>query len=123
MTSPEATEAIIGAMVGPESDTIKHWNIAIQGAVASNNCQALERLLQRYDVDAEYAGPDGWTPLYTARKCESGRVEEFLRELSGVRSSLDPLSLQRPSRWHPEDKHPGIAIGAESPTTLATVGK
>ncbi|TRX93641.1 hypothetical protein FHL15_005613 [Xylaria flabelliformis] len=122
MSSQEITETIIDAMSKIQGDTTEHWNIAIHGALASGKRQALERLLDRYDVDTEQPTPDGWTPLFTASMYKSHRMEDILREKLGISRGEYPPSLKRPSCWHPEDKHPGINIDPKNSTILATDG-
>lgn len=124
IASQETIEVIIAAMERLEpGDTTEHWSVAVHGAVASGKRQALERLLRRYDVNAEFSTPDGWTSLYTAWRYESDRMEAILRETLGAMYQGDPPSLKRPGRWHPEDKHPGIEIDPQNPAAFVTDGK
>ncbi|KAI1264423.1 concanavalin A-like lectin/glucanase domain-containing protein [Xylariaceae sp. FL1019] len=39
-----------------------------------------------------------------------------------MRHMKNPPNLKRPSRWHSEDKHPGITIDTRNPTALTTDG-
>ncbi|KAI0410305.1 ankyrin repeat-containing domain protein [Xylaria grammica] len=122
MSSQKTTEVIIDAMSTLQGDTTEHWNIAIHGALASGKLQALERLLDRYDVDAEHSTPDGWTPLYTASMYKSHGMEGILRGKLGIGHEEGLPSLNRPSCWHPEDKHPGINIDPKNSSVLTTEG-
>ncbi|KAJ8111383.1 hypothetical protein ONZ43_g5633 [Nemania bipapillata] len=122
MSSQEITEPIINAMSTLQEDPTEHWNIAIHGALASGNRQALERLLERYDINAQHSTPDGWTPLYTASMYKSRRMEDILRGKPGIWHEEGPLSLNRPSCWHSKDKHPGINIDPKNYSVLTTDG-
>ncbi|PQE04929.1 Ankyrin repeat-containing domain protein [Rutstroemia sp. NJR-2017a BBW] len=111
-------ETIIAALEKNDGHTTKPWEVAIHGAVASNKQQTLVRLLDKDGVNIEYSGPDGWTPLYTARRYESFRIADILEEEVGVTS----LDLKIPSRWHLKDRFPGLELGSDG-TTLSTIGK
>ncbi|PQE32903.1 Ankyrin repeat-containing domain protein [Rutstroemia sp. NJR-2017a WRK4] len=113
-------EAIIAALEKNDDHPTKPWDVAIHGAVASNKQQALVRLLEKDDINVEYPGPDGWTPLYTARRYESFRMEDILEEKAGVTSLVAP-DLKIPSRWHLKDRFPGLELGSDG-TTLSTIG-
>ncbi|RAL61213.1 hypothetical protein DID88_010292 [Monilinia fructigena] len=102
-----------------EDRSIEPWDVAIHGTVASNKQQALDRLLEKEGVDAEYSGPDGWTALYTARRYESDRMEDTLNELVSATSSIT-LGLKRRSCWHPNDRFPGLKLGSDK-TALSTI--
>lgn len=121
--SESILDIIIEALMKHDNtdDAIKFWNIAIHGAVASNRWVALKKLLSRENVDVEYAGPDGWSPLYTARSYKYSYIEEILRN-----GSHYPLSattpLKRPSRWHSNDRSPRLKLESNG-TTLSTVGE
>jgi ankyrin repeat protein len=117
----ETLDIIIAAFEKCDGHTIECWNFAVHGAVASNKRQALERLLEKEVVDVEYAGPDGWSPLYTARRYESYRMEHTLQEGAGVTSPFTP-DLKRLSSWHSNDRFPGLELESNG-TTLSTVGK
>ncbi|RYP64180.1 hypothetical protein DL771_008871 [Monosporascus sp. 5C6A] len=116
----ETLGIIIAALDECGSDTIECWDVAVHGAVASNKRQALERLLENKDVDVEYAGPDGWSPLYTARRYGSYRMEHILQEGAGVTSPFT-ADLMKPSSWHSNDRSPGLELESNG-TTLSTVG-
>ncbi|RYP53074.1 hypothetical protein DL768_001851 [Monosporascus sp. mg162] len=111
---------VIAALEKCDGDTIECWGVAVHGAVASNKRQALERLLEKEDVDVEYAGPDGWSPLYTAQRYASYRMERILQEGAGV-TSPSTADLKKPSSWHPNDRFPGLELESNG-TTLSTVG-
>jgi ankyrin repeat protein len=128
--SQETTEAVIKALELRESsdkmsshDVAKHWGMAVHGAVASGKRQALERLLDRYDVDIDMKTPDGWTPFYTARRYESYRIVAILHRKSMQYHQEEHSALQIPSRWHAGDKHPGILIDQENACAFFTDGK
>jgi ankyrin repeat protein len=114
-------EAIIAALEKNDGHTTEPWDVAIHGAVASNKQQALVRLLEKDDINVEYPGPDGWTPLYTARRYESFRMEDILEEEAGATPLIAP-DLKIPSSWHPKDRFPGLELGSDR-TTLSTIGK
>ncbi|RYP42216.1 hypothetical protein DL767_000380 [Monosporascus sp. MG133] len=116
----ETLGIIIAALEKCDGDSTEYWDVAVHGAVASNKRQALERLLEKEDVDVEYAGPDGWSPLYTARRYESYRMEHILQEGAGVTSPFT-ADLKRPSSWHSNDRSPGLELESNG-TTLSTVG-
>ncbi|KAK6192984.1 hypothetical protein LQW54_012929 [Pestalotiopsis sp. IQ-011] len=118
--STETFEAIITSMRKFEMEVTEHLNIAIHGASASSSRQAFEKLLEWDDVDVTFPTPDGWTPLYTLQRYESNRMERILIEKLGLQYEDKQPSLEIPSRWHPEDKHPGIRIDPDDHTTIMT---
>ncbi|PNP54418.1 hypothetical protein FNYG_15628 [Fusarium nygamai] len=115
-------ENLIGAMDKPNSDRVEHLNTAIHGAVASNKREALELLLNDFDVNPDYKRSDGWTPLYTASKYGFGRIQSLLEDVLIAADMPSRAPLQRPSRWHPKDKHPGISIDDDNKCALKSVG-
>ncbi|KAH8587883.1 hypothetical protein B0O99DRAFT_556011 [Bisporella sp. PMI_857] len=88
-----------------------HWDFAVHGAVASNRRQALERLLEKKEVDVNNQGANGWTPLYTAHMYDFSSMEQTLLDRwSGFTSPLIEHPLV-PSGWHPDDKLPCLVLG------------
>ncbi|KAF7906036.1 hypothetical protein EAF00_000315 [Botryotinia globosa] len=115
----ETLNKIIEALEKYDDYTIKPWNVALHGAVASNKQAALVKLLEKEDIDVEYPGPDGWTPLYTATRYGFDRMEDILKH-AGVTPLVTP-DLKRPSCWHPNDRFPGLGLASDG-TTLSTIG-
>ncbi|GAP87168.2 putative ankyrin repeat-containing domain protein [Rosellinia necatrix] len=122
VASQQITDVIIEAMEKMEGDTTEHWSKAIHGAVASSKRRALEQLLDRFDVDAEYPTLDGWTALFTTVMYDSFRMRRILYEKWPAIYREEPSYRKRPGCWHPKDKHPGIKIDPKNPTTLITDG-
>lgn len=117
----ETLEAVIKALEERDDQPADLWNVAVHGAIASDRPHALERLLEKEDVDAEYAGPDGWTPVYTAQRYKSGRIESILQQHTGISSKLGE-GLKRPTRWHPQDGYRSLEMGPGG-ITLSVLGK
>lgn len=82
--------------------------------------EGLTKLLVVGDVDIGWAGPDGWTPRYTAERYGFNEMEEMLKKVGAT--SLSTAKLQRPSEWHQQDRFPGLILGLDG-TTLSTAGE
>ncbi|KAJ4015821.1 hypothetical protein NW752_006746 [Fusarium irregulare] len=116
-------EDIMSNMDFLDDSSIQHLNVAIHGAVASNKREALELLLSsNANVDPNYARCDGWTPLYTAFRYGFDHIQSLLEDVLGTSYMSGTVALEMPTRWHPEDKHPGIAIDDDNTSALKSVG-
>ncbi|KAL9093255.1 MAG: hypothetical protein Q9165_003996 [Trypethelium subeluteriae] len=108
----EVLETIIAA-IAERADTNpdcfrRQREVAVHGAIASDNLQALERLAELEDADIDENQSDGWTALYTARRCGFSRIERFLsRTMSGI--FIEPTP-QTPLAWHARDRTPALKL-------------
>ncbi|KID84473.1 Ankyrin repeat-containing domain protein [Metarhizium guizhouense ARSEF 977] len=116
----ETLGVVIRALEERHDQPADLWNVAVHGAIASDRPYALEKLLEREDVNVEFTGPDGWTPLYTAQRYDSGRIESILHQHTRI-SSKPAEGLQRPTKWHPQDSYRGLEMGPDG-NTLCVLG-
>lgn len=94
----------------------KYWRFAIHGAVAHNN--NIKKLLENNHTGVEYVGPDGWSPIYTARSYKLSYVQDSLRKSTIYLLRVIPPE-KGPSCWHSNDKSPGLNLESNG-TTLST---
>ncbi|KAI0403546.1 ankyrin repeat-containing domain protein [Xylaria palmicola] len=95
-------------------------DVAVHGAIASDKRGTVGLLLEHEEfLNLEYAMDDEWTPLYTARRYQSKRMEQTIVGGLGHRPAQDK-PRKRPGAWHVGDMHPGIQCDPSRPLKLTT---
>lgn len=92
------------------------FEVAIHGAVASNDRRSMGILLDKteddVDVNPNRALSDGWTPLHTAKRYGHSGIESALRFIRDRVSifRVNGTPLRSPSAWHAHDRVPCLAL-------------
>ncbi|UKZ71203.1 uncharacterized protein TrAtP1_012164 [Trichoderma atroviride] len=106
---------------------------AIHAAAARNRQMMLQKLIE-YDIDVTRPDRNNWTALHTANAYCYEKIQSMLEDrvrsqgIKSLETSLNPPSLQRPSRWNKLDMHralktseDGLVIFLEDPAAEDTI--
>jgi ankyrin repeat protein len=106
--------------------------LALHAAIASDEEDRFDKLLEVNGVEATVEDDDGWTPSYCA-KCynRSGMMEKLELKLGkyqestgGPQSQTNNPAIKEPSAWHTTDRHPALyQPGEKNPTAAMVVSK